>query len=99
MITFVRQATVASGKLGEGMAFAKEIAGLASRIGGSEVRVAAAVGGRVPTIGWISTYQDLGAYEVALGKLNASQDYIATIKKAHGLLVDGSITDQIWRHV
>ena len=58
MITLVRKATIASGKLGEAMMFAKEIAGLASRISGSEVRVMSAIGGTVPTIGWHSTYQD-----------------------------------------
>ena len=99
MITLVRRATVTSGRLGEAMAFAKEIAGLFSRITGSELRVVSGIGGAVATVGWISTYQDLAAYEASLNKLLSNSDWTAAIKKANGLLVDGSINDQIWRHI
>ena len=38
MITLVRKATVVTGKLGEAVGFAKEIASIASRAIGSEVQ-------------------------------------------------------------
>lgn len=99
MITLVRQATVCSGKLGDALAFAREIAALASRIAGTEVRVVAAVAGPVPTIGWITPFKDLADFETRSATLMGNADYVAALRKANGLLIDGSITDQLWRHL
>lgn len=97
MITVVRKATVATGRLGEAVAFAREIASLASRVSGTEVRAVSAIGGTVATLGWIFTHKDLATYEASLAKLMGSPEYVTAIKKAQGLLIDGSVSDQIWR--
>ncbi len=99
MITFVRQADSVSGKIGEAMVFAHEIAALSSRIIGNEVKVMAPVGGPATMIGWMSTFQDLSAFGAAYDKLITNQDYIQVLTKAHGLIVDGTTNDQIWHHV
>jgi len=99
MITLVRKATVVTGKLGDEVGFAKEIASIASRVIGTEVWVATTIGGTTATLGWISTYKDLAAYEASLAKLMSSQEYVGAIKKAQGLLIDGSISDQLWRDI
>jgi len=96
MITFVRQADSVSGKLGEAMAFAHEIATLSSRIIGNEVKVMTPVGGPADMIGWFATFEDLSAFGAAFGKLSTNQDYLEALKKAHGLFVDGATHDQIW---
>jgi hypothetical protein len=99
MITLVRQATVCSGKLGEGLAFAREIASLASRIASTDVKVVAAAAGPVPTIGWITVFKDFADFEARSASLMGNAEYVAALKKASGLLIDGSITDQLWRHL
>jgi hypothetical protein len=39
--------------------------------------------------------EGLAEYEASLNKLTSNSDWIAAINKAHGLLGDGSIADQI----
>ncbi len=98
MITFIRQADSIPGKLGEAVMFANEIAALSSSVIGSEVKVLTTVGGPAGMIGWLANFHDLGALGEAYGKLNTNADYLKVLTKAHGLFVDGTITDQIWHH-
>jgi hypothetical protein len=53
----------------------------------------------VPTIGWITVFKDFADFETRSATLMGSAEYVAALKKASGLLIDGSITDQLWRHL
>ena len=97
MITVIRSATVAPGKLADAITFAKETAALSSRLTGNEVRLVSALAGAIPTIAWMSTYKDLASYETGIGKLMGSQEWLTALKKCAGVFVDGSIRNEIWR--
>ena len=99
MIAFYRSATFLPGKLTNAVAFAKEVAAYAKDVTGVDVSVAMPVGGNPMRIGWAARYEDLGAFETAMGKLMADPKYLELISKAGESFVPGSAHDEIWRAV
>jgi hypothetical protein len=98
MITLIRTTTVQPGKIGEAMAWSKEIVGIAKRITGKEATLCTSIGGVVGGLAWIVQYDNLGQLEDANKKILADREYLTAISKAADLFVPGSGHDQIWRH-
>jgi len=99
MIRFVRQASVAPGKLGDAVAFAKEIAGYIEKAQGVKIEVLMPIGGNPLRIAWKSDYADLAAVENMTAKLMADPKYMELTTKGSMNFIAGSVTDSIWRTV
>lgn len=97
MITFMRTVTAKPGKLPEVIAFAGSIAQIAGRATGNEVKVLLPVGGKFSEIAWVSQFDTLAQFEDANSKLLQDESYVAMLRKAEGLFVDGSGYDRLWR--
>jgi hypothetical protein len=54
MITFVRTAVAAPGKLGEALMWGKEITAIVKRVTGKEMAIASPFGGAVTELAWIA---------------------------------------------
>lgn len=99
MITFVRTATAAPGKLGEALVWAKEITAIVKRVTGKDMAVANPFGGVVTEVAWIAQWDSVGQADEAFSKLMADREYTAALTKAAHLLVAGSARDHIWKHI
>ncbi len=99
MIRFVRTASVAPGKLGDALAFAKKIAEFLSKQYGVRMDVMLPVGGNPHRIAWRSEYPDLGAMEEFQSKIMADPKYIKLLSEGGANFIAGSLNDSIWRTV
>ncbi len=99
MIRFVRTAAIAPGKLGDALAFAKEVAEHLHKQHGVKVEVLMPVGGNPLRVAWKSDYPNLGAMEDLMAKLMADQKYLELVSKGGLNFVAGSVHDAIWRTV
>jgi len=99
MITFVRTIQAMPGKIVDVLAQAKEMAALVKRATSVDIAVAAAFGGSISEIAWISRYDSLAQMETANDKMMADAEVRAAMKKFENLLVPGASRDHIWRHV
>jgi hypothetical protein len=96
MIAFYRSANIAGGKMGEALAFAKEIAAYIKDQTGAEVSVALPIGGNPNRVGWSVQYDDLAALEEMNTKLMADPKYMELVASNSGNFVEGSVRDEIW---
>ena len=99
MITFVRTAQALPGKIGDAVAWGKEIAATVKRITGKDVAVCAGVGGPISEIAWIAHYDSMGQAEEVFGKLMADREYMTLVSKAQPLFIPGSGHDRFWKHL
>jgi hypothetical protein len=99
MITFVRTATIAPGKLGEAMGFAHEIAQLVEKITGLRVGVSMPVSGNPFRIAWVAAETDLAAVELNTNKLLSDPNYMKLVESGASLFLPGSVHDEMWRSV
>jgi hypothetical protein len=99
MIAFYRSSTILPGKLTNAVAFAKEVAACAKDVTGVDVSVAMPVGGNPMRIGWAARYDNLGAFEAAMGKLMADPKYLGLVAKAGENFMAGATHDEIWRAI
>jgi hypothetical protein len=97
MIAFYRTASIAPGKIGSALAFAKEIAAFIKAKEGLEVAVALPVGGNPNRIGWSTRYENLGDMEARMGRLQADPKYAEMVAKGADNFIAGSVHDEIWR--
>ena len=99
MIAFYRSASIASGKMGSAIAFAKEIAAYIKDKQGTELSVAMPIGGNPNRIGWAARYDSLAALEAMQGKLMADPKYMEMVAKGAENFIAGSLHDEIWRNI
>ena len=99
MITFVRTAVAAPGKLGEALMWGKEITAIVKRVTGKDMAIANPFGGAVTEVAWIAQWDTVAQADEALSKLMTDRDYVSALSKAANLLVAGSAHDHIWKHV
>jgi hypothetical protein len=99
MITFVRTATAAPGKLGEAIVWGKEISAIVKRVTGKDMAVANPFGGAVTEVAWIAQWDSVGQADEAFVKLMADREYTTALTKEGQLLVAGSARDHIWKHL
>jgi hypothetical protein len=99
MVRFVRTASVAPGKLGDALAFAKAIAEYIAKRHGVTLEVLMPVGGNPQRIAWKTDYASLAALEEVTTKLLADATYLEMSAKGSGNFIAGSLNDAIWRTV
>ena len=99
MIAFYRSASIAPGKVGSSLAFAKEIAAFIKDKTGVEVSVAVPVGGNPNRIGWAARYENLAAMDAAQTQLLGDAKYMEMVARGAENFIAGSVRDEIWRSV
>ena len=99
MITFIRSVVAMPGKTFEALAVGHEMATIAKRATGTELKIAMPIGGNANEIGFISYSEDLAQAEERLGKLMADAEYRSAVRKWESVIVPGSARDQIWRDI
>jgi hypothetical protein len=99
MITFIRSAVIAPGKVSDALAFAHKIAKHITEKYGTAVDLQVPVGGNPSRIAWLAHYDSLAQYETLSSKLLADKDYLDAIAITGGVFVPGSLHDEIWRKI
>ena len=99
MIRFVRTATIAPGKLGDALVFAKQIADYVGKTYGQKLEVMMPVGGNPIRIAWRTEYANLGALEEFMTKSMSDPKYAELLKTGGMNFVAGSLNDSIWKTV
>jgi hypothetical protein len=97
MIRFVRTASIAPGKLGDALAFAKQISEHVHKATGVKLEVMMPVGGNPQRIAWRAEYESLGAMETAQLKTLADPKYQELVARGSSNFIAGSVNDSIWR--
>ena len=97
MIRFIRTGSVAPGKLGDALAFAKQITEYIGKNFGVKLEVMMPIGGNPNRIGWRAEYASLAALEDFMTKSAADPKYAELVKSGAMNFIAGSINDSIWR--
>jgi hypothetical protein len=97
MITLIRTADIAPGKLTEAVTFAHTVAVAVEKIAGHKLQIAMPVGGKPFTLGWIVTEPDMATYAANNAKLMADTGYINLIETGAALFLPGSVHDELWQ--
>ena len=97
MIRFVRTASIAPGKLGDALAFAKQVAEYIDKNFGARLEIMMPVGGNPNRVAWRAEYASLGAMEESQTKMLADPKYLEMISKGAANFIPGSVNDVIWR--
>jgi len=97
MITAVRTAQSAPGKVSHAAEFVKEVAAYLKSKHGIDTTVKTQIGGPVGRICMISNYQNLAEYEKAWAKIHADAEFHKLTHKASGILNPGHTHDTLWR--
>lgn len=99
MITFVRTAVVAPGKLADAMTLNQQLTKLARDKFDLDVHVSTPIGGNPSRMAWTTSYPSLADFDAMSIKLNAHADYQKLIAAAVAVFVPGSVHDELWRSV
>jgi hypothetical protein len=99
MIRLARIVVAMPGKTFELLAALKEAAGAVKAAAGVEVMVFGSLGAQVGEYISVSNYDSLADFEEKGGKILASPEYQAVVKKFEGLIVPGSSRDHFLRQV
>jgi hypothetical protein len=97
MIRFVRTSSVAPGKLGSAISFAKQITEYIAKQFDVKMQVMLPVGGNPHRIAWRSEFVSLGAMDEFQSRLLADPKYMEMLSKGSDNFIAGSINDDIWR--
>jgi hypothetical protein len=99
MITFVRTAAIAPGKLPDAMAFNQQVIKLAKDKFGLDVHASTPIGGNPSRMAWTTSYPTLADFDAMSIKLNTDADYQKLIAANVANFVPGSLHDELWRSV
>lgn len=99
MIRFVRMASIAPGKLGSALAFAKQISEYLAKHHGLKLEVMMPVGGNPHRLAWRAEYASLAAMEESQTKFMADPKYLELLATGGDNFIAGSLADSIWRTV
>ena len=99
MIVFTRTSSIAAGKLGEALAFARDVAGYISKHFGVEVKVHMPIGGNPNRISWSGHFESLAGFDAMMAQQAGDEGYAKLLKRAGDLFISGSTRDQLWREV
>ena len=99
MITFVRTAVIAPGKTHEAMTFAHQVTKMVEAKVGIKNTIMMPIGGNPSRIGWVSSYDNLAAFESVAMKLLADADYMKLLESSASYFLPGSLRDELWASV
>jgi hypothetical protein len=99
MIRFVRSASIAPGKLGDTLAFAKQIVDHIGKNFGIKLEVMLPIGGNPNRIAWRTEYANLAAFEDFMTRSSADPKYAELVKSGSMNFIAGSVNDAIWRTI
>lgn len=99
MIRFVRTSSIAPGKVGDALAFAKQVSEFIAKQYGVKLEVMLPVGGNPHRVAWRTEYATLGAMEEFNAKIMADPKYLEILAKGGANFIAGSVNDAIWRTV
>jgi hypothetical protein len=99
MIRLARINVATPGKTFELLAVLKEAAAVVEKVAGAEVTTFGSMGAHVGEFVSVSNYSSLADFEEKSGKLLASKEYQAVVKKLEGLVVPGSAHDHFLRQL
>jgi hypothetical protein len=99
MITFVRTAVVAPGKMAEIMAFNQQALKLIKDKYGVDVHVSIPIGGNPNRIAWTASHPSLAEFDSLSVKIMADADYQKLLDAHVGTVLPGSLHDELWRSV
>ena len=99
MIRFVRTASAAPGKLGDAVAFARQITDYIGKHFGVKLEVMMPVGGNPNRVAWRAEYANLAALEEFTVKSMADPRYLELVKSGAANFVPASVNDSIWRTI
>ena len=97
MIYFLRNATIAQGKMVPAMTFARDIAEYIKSKTGKNVTIGMPIGGQSNRIGWFVEYENLAELDKIQGGLLQDAEYLAISSKGGENFIAGSLHDDIWR--
>ena len=97
MNRFVRTASVAPGKLGTSIAFAKQISEYIGQHFDVKMQVMMPLGGNPHRLAWKTDFASLSAMDEFQSKLLADPKYMEMLHKSGDLFIAGSLNDDIWR--
>ena len=97
MIRFVRTASIAPGKLGDALAFAKQVSEYIGNHFSVRLEIMMPVGGNPNRVAWRAEYESLGAMEEMQTKMLADPKYAELVGKGASNFIAGSVNDSIWR--
>ena len=96
MFTFVRTGSHAPGKTHEAMTFAHQVAKMVEAKVGIKNTIMVPIGGNPGRISWVSSYDNLAAFEAASLKLLADADYMKLTESSMPYFMPGSWHDELW---
>ena len=99
MITFVRTAVIAPSKTHEAMTFAHQVTKMVEAKVGIKNNIMRPIGGNPSRISWVSSYDNLAAFEAASMKLLSDADYRKLLESSASYFLPGSLHDELWTWV
>src|SRR5580692_5210628 len=95
MITWVRSAAIAPGKVGDAFAFVKKATKLVRDKHNVTITVSRPIAGNPSRIFWYSQHGDLQAYEREHQKINGDPEFLQMLGEASHCFIAGSTHDEI----
>jgi hypothetical protein len=97
MITFVRTAAIAPGKVAEAVGFAHQVAKHVEKITGLKIGVSMPIGGNPFRIAWVAAEPNLGSVETNNNKLMSDPEYMKLVESSASYFLPGSAHDEMWQ--
>ncbi|PZM17211.1 NIPSNAP family protein [Rhizobium tubonense] len=95
MITWIRSAAIASGKLPDAFAFVKSAAKLIEEKHNIKITASRPLAGNPTRVFWYSTHDDLQAYEREHQKINTDPEFQKMLGGASDCFIAGTTHDEI----
>jgi len=99
MITIIRSASIAPGKIGDAIAFAHKITKYLQDTHDMKLDILMPIGGNPNRIAWLGHYENLAQWEGLLSKLMTDTDYVTAVASNSASFLPGSVHDDIWRSI
>ena len=95
MITWIRSAAIAQGKVADAFAFVKKAAKLIDDNHSIKITVSRPISGNPTRIFWHSQHDDLQAYEREHRKINTDPAFLQMLGEASNCFIAGTTHDEI----
>jgi hypothetical protein len=99
MITWIRSAAIAPGKVGESFAFVKKAAKLVQDKHDITISISRPIAGNPTRIFWSSQHQSLQEYERDHLKINSDPEFLQMLAEAAPCFIAGSTHDEILQSI